>query len=410
MLNPTQRTLVLLLATLALANSAVEAQAPVPASTSPNQPQASAPANQARPLAATAAKFPANTPCLDVIKGTPELSGFNGLLTKPAQASLVLQLQSGRDNFTIFAPTNEAMKTVFLPMPLPSQLNETMRNPPASKANQRELALAAYHILPHIVMSKDFPKDNTPVGTMMQDGSFGLFTNKQSVVASPVLIRGLDGKQLTISHGTGTSSVVKEDIQCRNGVIHMINAPLRLPLPASQMLNRTKLTTTLGVLQAANKVQKLDTAIGTTVNVLAFPNNSPGSPTHPDAKYFNVTFRPTDWPLFTNTIRAYMAQENSTEVVAYEDQDGLPGLRFSQAQNGSISINGVPIVQADIPIANGVLHIMAHALDPTTMGGVNTSDTNKTSQGSIPSSATASPAGQPILLAGMAILAGWMAL
>ncbi|KAI9229732.1 MAG: hypothetical protein DHS80DRAFT_22056 [Piptocephalis tieghemiana] len=401
MLHSARCSISLFLVALALVSPMTEAQAPPPASSPAPAANAQAPAS----APANVPSFPPTTSCMDVIRGIPDLSSFYTLLTKSAQASLVQQVQSGSGQFTIFAPTNSAMRSVSFPAPLPYMRNGTLYTPPASKVNQRELALAAYHILPFSLPTARFPRENTPVGTMMQDANFGLFSNQTASLPSPVLLQATPTNQFVIGHGTGRSAVVKADIQCRTGVIHMINAPFRLPLPASQMLNRTQLTATLGIAQAANKVEKVDRTVGGSVNIFAFPNNSPGAPTQPDAKYFNVTYRPTGWPLFTSSIRAYLAKEGKDEVVASDDDPSIPELLISQAQNGSIFVNGVPIVTPDIPIANGVLHIMAHAMDPNP-----SSSKNGTSQGSIPSSTVSSPTTQPILLASMTLLAGWMAL
>jgi len=129
----------------------------------------------------------------DIVDTAVGAGSFTTLVAAVKAAGLVETLK-GKGPFTVFAPTDEAFAK------LPAGTVEALL------ADIPKLtSILTYHVVSGKVMAAD-------VVTM--DGK-----EAKTVQGSPVKISTAGGVKLN-----GTSNVVKTDIECSNGVIHVIDA------------------------------------------------------------------------------------------------------------------------------------------------------------------------------------------
>jgi uncharacterized surface protein with fasciclin (FAS1) repeats len=144
-------------------------------------------------LLATAAL--AAPPAQDIVDTAVSAGSFNTLVAAVKAAGLVDTLK-GPGPFTVFAPTDEA----FAKLP-PGTVEDLLK--PENKAKLQ--AILTYHVVSGKVMAKDVVKLHSA--------------------------KTVNGEQLTVKASMGSvtvdnANVVKTDIVCSNGVIHVIDTVL----------------------------------------------------------------------------------------------------------------------------------------------------------------------------------------
>lgn len=132
----------------------------------------------------------------DIVQTAVSAGNFKTLVTAVKAAGLVETLK-GEGPFTVFAPTDEA----FAKVP-PEKLEALLKD------NRALTAVLTYHVVPGKVMAADVVKLNT--AKTVQGKSIDIVTR--------------DGR-VTING----ANVLKTDIACRNGVIHVIDAVILPP-------------------------------------------------------------------------------------------------------------------------------------------------------------------------------------
>ena len=123
---------------------------------------------------------------------------FETLVAAVKAADLVKTL-SGKGPFTVFAPTDDAFKK------LPKGTLEELVKP---KNKAKLTAILTYHVVAGKVMAADVVK----------------LKSAKTVQGQKVRIRVKDGKVMV-----NKANVVKTDIACKNGVIHVIDAVILPP-------------------------------------------------------------------------------------------------------------------------------------------------------------------------------------
>ncbi len=132
----------------------------------------------------------------DIVETAVEAGSFKTLVTAVKAAGLVETLQ-GEGPFTVFAPTDEAFAK------LPKGTLEALL-----KDKQALTAVLTYHVVSGKVMAADVVK-----------------------VDSAESVQG-ESIQITVKNGkvkVNNANVVKTDIVCKNGVIHVIDAVILPP-------------------------------------------------------------------------------------------------------------------------------------------------------------------------------------
>ena len=131
----------------------------------------------------------------DIIDTAVAAGSFKTLAAALTAAKLVETLK-GAGPFTVFAPTDEAFAK------LPAGTVESLL-----KDIPKLTAILTYHVVPGMVMASD---------VMGMDGQ-----SAKTVNGATVEISTKDGVKLN-----GSTNVVKTDIECTNGVIHVIDSVL----------------------------------------------------------------------------------------------------------------------------------------------------------------------------------------
>ncbi len=272
----------------------------------------------------------------NIVETAISAGNFETLVTAVKAAGLV-QTLSGHQHYTVFAPTDEAFQKLD-----PQILNSMLE--PANKSNLA--AVLTYHVLPGRVAARD-----------AYDLNFAATLNGQRL---PINFRG---DQLTV----GNAIVKVTDIQCSNGVIHVIDDVL---LPS--------LDTIPAVANSAGQFETLLAAVTTAGLAETLGSKGP----------FTV-FAPTD-EAFTKlppgTVESLLQPENRdklVDILKYHvvsgrvySNDALKarraetlsgrtvGANFSAA---GLSINDAKVVSANIETSNGVVHIIDSVLLPKSM-------------------------------------------
>ena len=128
----------------------------------------------------------------DIVDTAIAAGSFNTLV-KAVQAAGLLDTLKGPGPFTVFAPTDEA----FAKLP-PGTLDKLLANP------ERLKAVLTYHVVPGKIMAAD---------------------------VKPGKVKTAEGASASIRVSSGApmidkARIVKTDIECSNGVIHVIDSVL----------------------------------------------------------------------------------------------------------------------------------------------------------------------------------------
>ncbi|QDT71769.1 Immunogenic protein MPT70 precursor [Lacipirellula limnantheis] len=131
---------------------------------------------------------------MDIVDTAVEAGSFKTLVAAVKAAGLVETLK-GKGPFTVFAPTDEAFEK------LPSGTVETLLKP---ENKDKLVAILTYHVVAGNVKAADVVK----------------IKSAKTVQGQTVAIDAADGVKIN------DANVVKADIDCGNGVIHVIDAVL----------------------------------------------------------------------------------------------------------------------------------------------------------------------------------------
>jgi uncharacterized surface protein with fasciclin (FAS1) repeats len=277
----------------------------------------------------------AKTPAKSIVATAVEAGQFNTLAAALEKAGLVGTLQ-GKGPFTVFAPTDEA----FAKLP-EGTVAELLK--PENKA--KLVAILTYHVVPGTLMAADVV---TSTGAVTLNGQ--RFAIKAS--ESGVMVRD--------------ANVVKTDILCNNGVIHVID---RVILPETRTIPE--------VAAAAGSFKTLLAAVKAAGLAETLMGKGP----------FTV-FAPTDeafGKLPAGTLAELLKPENKAKLVEILNYHVVPGRVYGTAaleagmaktlQGGELlitattagaTVGNAKLVATDIDASNGVIHVIDTVLLPTT--------------------------------------------
>lgn len=286
---------------------------------------------------AMAATITASAPAADIVDTAVQAGKFNTLAAALGAADLVDTLK-GAGPFTVFAPTDDAFAK------LPAGTVETLLKP----ENRDTLTgILTYHVVPGSVMAKQV---------------VGL--NGAKTVNGQRVDIAVDGSTVTVDG----AKVIATDIQCDNGVIHVIDSVI---LPADKTIPETAAAAgSFGTLLAAVKAAGLAETLG--------------------SKGPFTVFAPTDEAfkaLPAGTVESLLKPENKQQLIdilkyhvvsgRVYSEDALKAKSASTLQgspikvnvtSGGASINNAGLVKTDIDASNGVIHVIDAVLLPPAKG------------------------------------------
>ena len=267
----------------------------------------------------------------DIVDTAVAAGSFNTLAAALTEAGLVEALK-GDGPFTVFAPTDEAFAK------LPKGTVESLLKP---ENRDQLISILTFHVVPGRVDAAHVL------------GSDGLTTlNGQRA--------DIDAEHVTI----GTASIIKTDIECSNGVIHVIDEVI---LPESDSI--------LEIATSAGSFNTLAAALEAADLIDALSGEGP----------FTV-FAPTDEAfakLPAGTVETLLKPENVEMlrgILLYHVVDGrvysedavearkaktLQGSKVKVTERkGEIMVNGAKVIGANIDASNGVIHVIDTVILP----------------------------------------------
>jgi len=269
----------------------------------------------------------------NIVETAKKAGSFNTLLAAAQAAGLAEPLMNDGP-FTVFAPTDEAFAA------LPAGTVESLLKP-ENKA--RLAAILKYHVVPGTLNARTVTRLSGATSLLGQRIPFAVNADKVAV---------------------GSANVIKPDIICSNGVIHVID---RVILPTSDNIAQVAesagmFNTLLAAAQAAGLVDALTGEGPLTV------------------------FAPTDEAfaaLPAGTVETLLKPENKSKLAAILKYHVVPG-RVSAAEaagakaaqtlngqsvvidiaDGTLRVDGAKVIRTDVNASNGVIHVIDRVILP----------------------------------------------
>ena len=258
---------------------------------------------------------------------------FSTLVAAVKAAGLAETLKS-EGPFTVFAPTNSAFNALG---------SGTVDALTMEKNRDRLTGILTYHVVPAKVTAAE-----------IKDVRFAETVNGQKLPV--VVVNG--GVQV------GGARVVRTDIPCDNGVIHVIDSVL---LPSSKNL--------VEVAESAGQFSKLLAAAEAAGLAEALAGEGPLTVLAPtDAAFARLPagtlenlLKPENKGELAELLKLHVLEGRvqSAEALEAEEANALSGgtLIFDVGNNGP-TVNGARLVRTDLAATNGVIHVVDAVLTP----------------------------------------------
>lgn len=268
----------------------------------------------------------------DIVDTAVKAKKFNTLAAALKAAGLIETLKS-KGPFTVFAPTDEAFAA------LPKGTVETLLKP---ENREKLVGVLTYHVVPGKVTAGQVVK----------------LSGAQTVNGQRIDIKVAGGK-VKVDGATVTAT----DIECSNGVIHIID---RVILPENKKIpavadNAKTFKTLLAAAKAAGLVSALNsdgplTVFAPTDDAFAkLPKGTVESLLKPEAK-----------AQLANILKYHVVSGRvySDDVVKLTSAKTLLGEKVSISVKNGVKVNKASVIATDIDAANGVIHVIDSVLLP----------------------------------------------
>merc|ERR1712013_506351 len=321
-------------------------------------------------VAARAQDAPANL--TSVLSGNQNLSSLVTLLQSVPDVAEAL---SGASNITLFAPSNDALNALNSSGVLSSGQEGLVQ------------ALLNYHVLIGQFTSENITETPAFPATLLNDTAYANVTGGQVVEC-----RAEDDGVYVISGLKNNATVVEADITFDGGVVHVIDSLLTIPPNVSTVAQEANLTALLGALNAT----ELTEAVNTTPDLTIFaPNN---------AAFQDIA-----------SVLANISVEDAASVLQYHVINGTVAYS-STLTNGSVPtlgggnitvtiidgevfVNRARVINSDILLSNGVLHVIDSVLSANDSSPANGTESDDEPANAYPGASSASDvpftSGQP---------------
>jgi transforming growth factor-beta-induced protein len=262
-------------------------------------------------------------------------------LVAAVKAAGLAETLSGKGPFTVFAPTNEAFAK------LPKGTVETLLKP---ENKDKLVAILTYHV----------------VGGAVESDAAMKLTEAKSVEGSMIPLKVSDGALYV-----GGAKVVKADLQCANGVIHVIDTVIMPPAsgeakkPADIVATAASIedfSTLVAAVKAAGLVETLQgegpfTVFAPTNEAFAkLPKGTVETLLKPENKKKLVEIL---------TYHVVPGKVMAADVVGLKEAKTVQGGKLAvKASSDGVMINGAKVLKTDVACANGVVHVIDSVLLP----------------------------------------------
>jgi uncharacterized surface protein with fasciclin (FAS1) repeats len=272
----------------------------------------------------------------DIVDTAVSAGSFKTLVAAVKAAGLVETLK-GKGPFTVFAPTDEA----FAKLP-----EGTVANLLKPENKDQLISVLTYHVVPGKVMAADVVK----------------LKSAKTVQGQEVAIKVEDGKVMVDG-----AQVVKTDIGCSNGVIHVIDSVIlpKASAPAADIVDTAvkagTFKTLVAAVQAAGLVDTLKSAGPFTV----FAPSDEAFAKLPEGTVANL-LKPEnkDQLVAVLTYHVVPGKLLAADVIAAKELKTVNGKSAKISTEKGAKIDGANIVATDIECANGVVHVIDSVILP----------------------------------------------
>ena len=268
----------------------------------------------------------------DIVETAVQAGKFKTLAAAATAAGLVPTLQ-GDGPFTVFAPTDDAFAK------LPKGTVETLLKP---ENKDQLVAILTYHVVPGKVMASDVVK----------------LKGAKTVNGQRANIKVTDGGVMVDS-----AKVVKTDIECSNGVIHVIDSVI---LPESGTIPEVaaKAGQFKTLLAAAKAAGLVDALVGKGPLTVFAPTDDAFAKL-PEGTVATL-LKPENKEKLANILKYHVVAGRvySEDVVKLDSAKTLLGQKVSVKTGRGVRINKSKVVAADIDASNGVIHVIDAVLLP----------------------------------------------
>jgi transforming growth factor-beta-induced protein len=266
----------------------------------------------------------------DIVDTAVSAGSFNTLVAAVKAAGLVDTLK-GEGPFTVFAPTDEAF----------AKLPKATLNSLLMPANKRKLTeILTYHVVPKRLEAAD------------------VLANKvfKSVQGQPIFLTG-DAANPTING----ARLIKTDIQCTNGVIHVIDTVILPPAAKQDVVDTLASSGAFNTLVTAVKAADLVDTLKATGPFTVFAPTDAAFAKLP-AGTLDTLLEPQNADKLAAILKYHVVAGKAMagDVIATNQAKTVQGQRIAIAP----TVDGAKVIYADIPCSNGVIHVIDTVMLP----------------------------------------------
>jgi len=270
------------------------------------------------------------------VASSSDLSTLSQLMSQPDFASVLgsLSNSSTNDNFTLFAPSNEAFNAAGID----------------SNNKSAGLELLWYHILPISVNTTVMPQLGFPHTLLLNSSYVNLPNNACQVVQLEKNSSGV---------AVNDAKVTTADVNSSNGVIHIIDKVLTIPTSFSSTVRKNpNLSTFLSYFDQYNMTPTVDNIRGVT---LFAPTNNAFDQMQATG---NVSVSNLQSLLLYHIVNGTTAYSNSLQNGEAITTANGTKVTISAPNNETIRVNNALVTTPNVLLSNGVLHVIDSVLQP----------------------------------------------
>ncbi len=269
-------------------------------------------------------------PKADIVDTAANAGQFNTLVAAVKAAGLVETLK-GEGPFTVFAPNDAAFEK------LPKGTLELLLKP----ENKEKLTnILTYHVVAGKVMAKDAAK----------------LTEAETVFGQKLSIDATDGVKID------GAKVITTDIECSNGVIHVIDSVILPKDIVGVAAGNDDFSTLVAAVKAAELVETLQ---GDGPFTVFAPNNAAFDKL-PEGTVEEL-LKPENREKLTAilTYHVVAGKVMAADVVKLTEAATVQGQKVKiEVKDGTVHVDGAKVIATDIKCSNGVIHVIDSVILP----------------------------------------------
>ncbi|MEQ9207219.1 MAG: fasciclin domain-containing protein [Phycisphaerales bacterium] len=268
----------------------------------------------------------------DIIDTALAAGSFKTLAAALTEADLISTLK-GKGPFTVFAPTDEAFAK------LPKGTVESLLKP---ENREQLINILTFHVVP----------GNLDSGEVLGSTGLDMFNGQRA---------DIDAKNGTID----SAKIVKTDIECSNGVIHVIDTVI---LPKTDTLLETAASAgSFNTLAAAIEAAGLTDALNGDGPFTVFAPTDEAFAKLPAGTVENL-LKPENLDTLKSILLYHVVEGRvySDDALNAKSAKTLQGSKLSITKSESgVQINDAKVLATDIDASNGVIHVLDSVIIPT---------------------------------------------